>query len=30
VLRDGKKLRIEGFEAGSLGIALEERVVTDK
>jgi hypothetical protein len=30
VLRDGKKLRIEGFEAGSLGVALEDRVVTDK
>jgi hypothetical protein len=30
VLRDGKKLRIEGFEAGTLGIALEDRVVTDK
>jgi hypothetical protein len=27
VLRDGKKLRIEGFEAGSLGVALEDRVV---
>jgi len=30
VLRDGKKLRIEGFEAGTLGIALEDRVVTEK
>jgi hypothetical protein len=30
VLRDGKKLRIEGFEAGSLGVALEDRVVTAK
>jgi hypothetical protein len=29
VLRDGKKLRIEGFEAGSLGVALEDRVVTN-
>jgi YD repeat-containing protein len=28
VLRDGKKLRIEGFEAGSLGVALEDRAVT--
>jgi hypothetical protein len=30
VLRDGKKLRIEGFEAGTLGVALEDRVVTNK
>jgi hypothetical protein len=30
VLRDGKKLRIEGFEAGSLGVGLEDRAVTDK
>jgi hypothetical protein len=30
VLRDGKKLRIEGFEAGSLGVALEDRVVMNK
>jgi hypothetical protein len=28
VLRDGKKLRIEGFEAGSLGVTLEDRAVT--
>jgi len=27
LLRDGKKLRIEGFEAAPLGIALEDRVV---
>jgi hypothetical protein len=25
VIRDGKRIRIEGFEAGTLGIALEER-----
>jgi len=30
LLRDGKKLRIEGFEAGPLGLALEDRVVTVK
>lgn len=30
VLRDGKKLRIEGFEAGTLGVALEDRVVPAK
>jgi hypothetical protein len=30
LLRDGKKLRIEGFEAGSLGVTLEDRAVTDK
>jgi hypothetical protein len=30
VLRDGKKLRIEGFEAGSLGVLLEDRVVTNQ
>ena len=29
LLRDGKKLRIEGFEAGSLGVALEDRAVTN-
>jgi hypothetical protein len=29
LLRDGKKLRIEGFEAGPLGVALEDRVVTN-
>ncbi len=28
VLRDGKRVRIEGFEAGVLGIALEDRAVT--
>jgi hypothetical protein len=27
LLRDGKKLRIEGFEAGPLGVALEDRAV---
>jgi len=27
VMRDGKKLRIEGFEAGSLGVGLEDRAV---
>jgi hypothetical protein len=30
VLRDGKKLRIEGFEAGSVGILLEDRVVSNQ
>jgi hypothetical protein len=29
VLRDGKKMRIEGFEAGSLGVGLEDRAVTN-
>ncbi len=28
VLRDGKRVRIEGFEPGMLGIALEERAVS--
>ncbi len=27
VLRDGRRLRIEGFEAGPLGVALEDRAV---
>ena len=30
VLRDGKKLRIDGFEAGSLGVVLEDRAVSDQ
>jgi hypothetical protein len=30
VLRDGKKLRIEGFEAGSLGVVLEDRAVSNQ
>jgi hypothetical protein len=25
VLRDGKRVRIEGFEAGTLGVFLEDR-----
>jgi hypothetical protein len=29
VLRDGQRLRIEGFEAGSLGVFLEDRAVTN-
>jgi hypothetical protein len=28
VMRDGKRVRIEGFEAGTLGVALEDRAVT--
>ena len=27
VMRDGQRLRIEGFEAGLLGVALEDRAV---
>jgi predicted Ser/Thr protein kinase len=29
VMRDGQRLRIEGFEAGSLGVALEDRAATN-
>jgi hypothetical protein len=29
VMRDGKRVRIEGFEAGPLGVALEDRAVTN-
>jgi hypothetical protein len=30
VMRDGKRVRIEGFEAGTLGIKLEERAVANQ